>query len=766
MKRLSSRIPALILVGVALWLLVPASATAQTPYLVDTGPGGTSTIGSASLFASGSTACSPQPACASNLQYLAGQFTLGQAATISSIELWLPAFGTGGDLNVKIRSDNNGLPGVAAPFRLRPNHIFSKTYTVPNRPGVAGWYEFTSYDTVLAAGTYWVTFEPVGPSNFNMTPPRGAPNPLTKYAFLSPPNVGYAALGAAQSSIGIRIAGTTFPGLGFGSGSRTMLDGSVFGCCHVGPYDFQNGGEGQALTVSYIFVIPAGFSHGRGKLFPNGVSAGAYAANSGPCVPSGGSCAHSAGRGIAYRTFVNLTDAAITFRVNAVLDGSFGAVGGNAAAGIYALDSTGFTNTILGSGVDSAEYLLRRDDLAALASGGAALSLASLFPGSVLASDFETPTYPANQVGTTPMATGFITLAPDEAFTLLFDVATYAPGGGSVNFSNTLKPAANLFTDLNGQPVHGIVAVGPSSASTPATTGLALAPGLATTPLATPYTVTATATGAGGIPVPDAPVVFTITAGPNAGATATVSTNSNGQASFTYLGGLLGTDSIQASIGALQSNTAQNTWEAGGLDHIVIGPASASVAVGAPQAYTAEAFDALGNSLGDVTASTTFTIAPDGSCTGASCTPAAAGAHTVTGSHSGKTATASLDATGGTTGFTFTGFFAPVDNAPVLNTVKAGSAIPVKFSLNGNQGLNVLAAGFPISQPMACDSTMPSDAIEQTVTAGSSGLQYDAATDQYTYVWKTNKEWASSCRALNVQLSDGTSHMAYFKFSK
>jgi hypothetical protein len=98
--------------------------------------------------------------------------------------------------------------------------------------------------------------------------------------------------------------------------------------------------------------------------------------------------------------------------------------------------------------------------------------------------------------------------------------------------------------------------------------------------------------------------------------------------------------------------------------------------------------------------------------------------------------------------------------------VKAGSAIPVKFSLNGNQGLNVLAAGFPTSQPMACDSTMPSDAIEQTVTAGSSGLQYDAATDQYTYVWKTNKEWASSCRALNVQLSDGTSHMAYFKFSK
>jgi len=750
--------------GIALWLFAPAIAAAQSQYLVDTGPGGTSTIGSSALFASGSTLCSPLPTCANNFQYLAGQFTLSEAATISSIELWLPAFGTGGALNVKIRSDNNGLPGVAEPFRLRPNHIFSKTYTVPNRPGTAGWYEFASYDTVLAAGTYWVTFEPVGPSNFNITPPRGAPNPLKKYAFFSPPNVGYAALGAAQSSIGIRIAGTSFPGLGFGSGSRTMLDGSVFGCCHVGPYDFRNGGEGEALTVSYIFIIPAGFSHGRGKLFPNGVSAGAYASNSGPCVPFGGSCANSAGRGIAYRSFVNLTDVAITFRVNAVLDGSFGGAGGTAAAGIYALDTTGFTNAIQNSGVGSTEYMLRRDGLAALASGGAALSLASLFPGSVLASDFVTPTYPVNQTGTTQMATGFITLAPDEAFTLLFDVATYAPGGGGVNFSDTLKPAANLFTDVNGQAVHGIVAVGPSSASTPAATGLLLAPGTATTSLATPYTVTATATGAGGIPVPDAPVVFTITAGPNAGATATASTDSSGVASFTYLGAIPGTDSIVATLGPLQSNTVQSTWEST-LDHIVITPSSASVAVGSAQAYTADAFDIVNNSRGDVTASTTFAIAPDGSCTGPNCTPAAAGAHTVTASFNGKTATASLTATGGSTGYTFTGFFAPVDNAPVFNTVKAGSAIPVKFSLNGNQGLNVFAAGSPVSQPMACDSTLPSDEIEQTVTAGSNSLQYDPATGQYTYVWKTDK-WTNSCRALNVKLSDGTSHLAYFKFSK
>jgi hypothetical protein len=78
------------------------------------------------------------------------------------------------------------------------------------------------------------------------------------------------------------------------------------------------------------------------------------------------------------------------------------------------------------------------------------------------------------------------------------------------------------------------------------------------------------------------------------------------------------------------------------LDHIVISPVSATIAAGGSQAYAAQGFDASNNSLGDVTAFTTFSIAPDGSCTGASCTATSAGAHTVTGNDSGKTSTASL----------------------------------------------------------------------------------------------------------------------------
>ncbi|HEX2417539.1 MAG TPA: PxKF domain-containing protein, partial [Micromonosporaceae bacterium] len=114
--------------------------------------------------------------------------------------------------------------------------------------------------------------------------------------------------------------------------------------------------------------------------------------------------------------------------------------------------------------------------------------------------------------------------------------------------------------------------------------------------------------------------------------------------------------------------------------------------------------------------------------------------------------------------YAFSGFFQPVDNLPVLNRVTAGRSVPVKFSLGGDQGLDVLAAGFPKSEQISCDSTAPVDGIEETVTAGGSSLSYDATTDQYTYVWKTNRSWASSCRQFVMKLNDGTVHRANFMF--
>jgi hypothetical protein len=114
--------------------------------------------------------------------------------------------------------------------------------------------------------------------------------------------------------------------------------------------------------------------------------------------------------------------------------------------------------------------------------------------------------------------------------------------------------------------------------------------------------------------------------------------------------------------------------------------------------------------------------------------------------------------------YDFSGFFAPVDNPPTLNNVKAGRAIPVKFSLNGDQGLDILDAGFPASQQIACDASATLDDVEETVASGSSSLSYDATSDQYIYVWKTDKGWAGTCHQLIVQLNDGTAHVAYFNF--
>jgi hypothetical protein len=112
--------------------------------------------------------------------------------------------------------------------------------------------------------------------------------------------------------------------------------------------------------------------------------------------------------------------------------------------------------------------------------------------------------------------------------------------------------------------------------------------------------------------------------------------------------------------------------------------------------------------------------------------------------------------------YAFSGFFSPVDNTPTVNQAKAGSSIPVKFSLGGAQGLGVLAVGYPKVERYACGDVEDADAIEQTTTANQ-GLTYNALTDTYTYVWKTDKNWKGKCATLTLKLDDGSEHTALFQ---
>jgi hypothetical protein len=114
--------------------------------------------------------------------------------------------------------------------------------------------------------------------------------------------------------------------------------------------------------------------------------------------------------------------------------------------------------------------------------------------------------------------------------------------------------------------------------------------------------------------------------------------------------------------------------------------------------------------------------------------------------------------------YNFAGFFPPVENLPVFNIVQAGRAIPVKFSLSGYKGLGIFAAGSPSSGPGACNSSDPATVLTETVTAGSSSLNYDPSADLYNYIWKTDSGWAGTCRQLVVELNDGSIHRANFRF--
>ena len=78
------------------------------------------------------------------------------------------------------------------------------------------------------------------------------------------------------------------------------------------------------------------------------------------------------------------------------------------------------------------------------------------------------------------------------------------------------------------------------------------------------------------------------------------------------------------------------------FDHIVISPSHATIQTGGSQNYTAEAFDSDGHSMGNVTGNTSFSIDPNGSCSGNTCTANRPGNHTVTGTFSGDSDTATL----------------------------------------------------------------------------------------------------------------------------
>ena len=142
----------------------------------------------------------------------------------------------------------------------------------------------------------------------------------------------------------------------------------------------------------------------------------------------------------------------------------------------------------------------------------------------------------------------------------------------------------------------------------------------------------------------------------------------------------------------------------------------------------------------------------------------APGTYSVTATFAGDQTYTGATRTGSVVITAFTGFFQPVDDPPFENIVNAGRTVPVKFSLGGNFGLAIFAPGFPAVVPVACPPSAPTDVVETTLNTSVSSLQFDGASGQYTYLWKTQKGW-TGCRDLQLMFVDGTVRIARFKFS-
>jgi hypothetical protein len=153
----------------------------------------------------------------------------------------------------------------------------------------------------------------------------------------------------------------------------------------------------------------------------------------------------------------------------------------------------------------------------------------------------------------------------------------------------------------------------------------------------------------------------------------------------------------------------------------------------------------------------------DGACS-ISGYSAAVGSHTVTATAKDKAGNTASDSRGYTVlAWTLKGFYQPVDMGGVLNIVKNGSTVPLKFEIFvGSTELTDTANVKSLtSAKVNCDGTAPVDEIEATATGGTS-LRYDATAGQFVYNWQTPKT-AGVCYRVTMTTQDASSLVALFR---
>lgn len=148
----------------------------------------------------------------------------------------------------------------------------------------------------------------------------------------------------------------------------------------------------------------------------------------------------------------------------------------------------------------------------------------------------------------------------------------------------------------------------------------------------------------------------------------------------------------------------------------------------------------------------------DGSCsvTGYS---TAVGTHTVSASATDKAGnSASASATYTVLGWTVNGFYKPVKMNNVMNTVRGGSTVFLKFEVfAGPTELTATSVVRSFVQTrITCDTHATMDEVKIT------SLRYDATAGQFILTWQTPKQ-AGACYRVTLKTQDGSSLVAFFK---
>ncbi len=99
-----------------------------------------------------------------------------------------------------------------------------------------------------------------------------------------------------------------------------------------------------------------------------------------------------------------------------------------------------------------------------------------------------------------------------------------------------------------------------------------------------------------------------------------------------------------------------------------------------------------------------------------------------------------------------------------VNSMPAGLAVPLRFSLGGYRGPAVLQGGAPTSQPYACGA-FAADPVGEAWSPETPGLRYSDVRKEYFYVWNTLAAWAGTCRLVTLRLADGSEYTARFYFT-